>query len=134
MVTESELILIALALPDARQNGTKLEVKGKGFAWVYQEKISGRKGRVERRDVLAVRVASLEEKDALIAADPQKFFTDAHYAGFPAVLVRLAAIETDELTELLTDAWRIRAPRTLVKAFDAQEAAKVIVADSSKDA
>ena len=30
----------------------------------------------------------------LIASDPEKFFTEPHYNGFPAVLVRLAAIDT----------------------------------------
>ena len=104
MVDESELNLIALALPGVSRNGTGFEVKSKGLAWFYQQKIAGRKGWVERRDMLAVRVASLEEKEALLAADPQKFFTDAHYSGFPAVLVRLDAIETDELAELLNDA------------------------------
>lgn len=40
------------------------------------------------------------------------------YDGFPAVLVRLAAIEADELEELITDAWRGQAPRAVVDAFD----------------
>jgi hypothetical protein len=68
--------------------------------------------------VLAVRVANEGEKQMLLAADPDKFFTEPHYNGFPAVLVRLAAIDKAELTELLTDAWRCQAPRALVKEFD----------------
>jgi len=48
---------------------------------------------VPNPEVLAVRVASLAEKDELIAADPEKFFTEPHYNGFPAVLVRLPAID-----------------------------------------
>jgi hypothetical protein len=63
--------------------------------------------------VLAVRVASLAEKEELLAADPEKFFTEPHYNGFPAVLVRLPAIDADELAELITDAWRCQAPRAL---------------------
>ena len=62
---------------------------------------------VEQLDVFAVRVADEEEKQVLIASDPEKFFTEPHYNGFPAVLIRLAAIENDELAELITDAWRI---------------------------
>lgn len=120
MVEEDEWRRIAGALPEAVGDRSGFGVGGKGFAWVYQQKVAGQKGRVERRDVLAVRVASLEEKDALLAADPAKFFTDDHYAGFPAVLVRLAAIEADELAELLADAWRTRAPRRLVKEWDAR--------------
>ena len=51
----------------------------------------------------------------LLASDPDKFFTEPHYNGFPAVLVRLPAIGEDELRELITDAWRIQAPRKLVR-------------------
>jgi len=38
--------------------------------------------------------------------------------GFPAVLIRLAAIDVDELEELIVDAWRCQAPRAVVKEFD----------------
>ena len=69
--------------------------------------------------VLAVRVADEGEKLALIASDPEKFFTEPHYNGYPAVLVRLEAIDEDELTELLTDAWRLSAPRRLLAELDA---------------
>ena len=60
-----------------------------------------------------MRVASLAEKEELLAADPEKFFTEPHYNGFPAVLVRLPAIDAGELAELITDAWRCQAPRAL---------------------
>jgi hypothetical protein len=66
-----------------------------------------------------VRVANAGEKEELLAADPDVFFTEPHYNGFPAVLVRLAAVDVDELAELLTDAWRCQAPKALVKRFDA---------------
>jgi hypothetical protein len=71
--------------------------------------------------VIAVRVANDAEKQLLLASDEQKFFTEPHYNGFPAVLVRLAAIEVDELEELITDAWRCQAPRALVKEFEARD-------------
>jgi len=91
---------IALSLPATNQHGSGFGVNDKGFAWTYMEKVDGQRGRVERSDVLAVRVANADEKEALLAADPEKFFTTAHYNGYPAVLGRLPAIETDELTEL----------------------------------
>ncbi len=87
--------------------------KLKGFAWAWNERIEPKKPRVPNPEVLAVRVASLGEKEALLAADPEKFFTEPHYNGFPAVLVRLTSIDAGELAELITDAWRCQAPRAL---------------------
>src|SRR2546423_104915 len=126
MVREEDVRRIALALPETSEGEGQLgfSVAGKGFAWSWKERVEKKKPRVERRDVLAVRVANEDEKQALIAADPEKFFTEDHYNGFPAVLVRLAAIEVDELEELLTDAWRCRAPRALAAAFDARQRAE----------
>ncbi|MDQ1475979.1 MAG: hypothetical protein QOE62_1208, partial [Actinomycetota bacterium] len=51
----------------------------------------------------------------------KKFFTEDHYNGFPAVLVRLAAIRARELEQLITDAWRTMAPKALAKQFDEEE-------------
>jgi hypothetical protein len=110
---------IALSLPAATQHGTQFRVNDKLFAWTYLERVAGHRSRVERPDILAVRVTGEGEKHALIAEDPGKFFTTEHYNGYPAVLVRLPAIDVDELTELLTDVWRTRAPRRLVADFDA---------------
>jgi hypothetical protein len=87
--------------------------KAKGFAWAWNERIEPKKPRVPNPEVLAVRVASLAEKEELLAADPEKFFTEPHYNGFPAVLVRLSSIDAGELAELITDAWRCQAPRAL---------------------
>ena len=58
---------------------------------------------------------SLVEKDLRIAAEPKKFFTEPHYNGYPAVLVRLSEVRVPELRELLTEAWRCQAPKALVK-------------------
>jgi hypothetical protein len=88
--------------------------KSKGFVWSWMERVEPKKPRVENVDVVAVRVAGEAEKELLLAADPDKFFTEPHYNGFPAVLVRLAAVDVDELGELLTDAWRCQAPRSLL--------------------
>jgi hypothetical protein len=119
LADEFDAARIALTFPMAIQKGTGFEIMEKGFAWFYMQKIPGRKGRVERRDVLAIRVANEDEKQMLIASDPDKFFTDDHYRGFPAILVNLPAIEEDELTELLLEGWRLRAPTTILKQFDA---------------
>ena len=49
------------------------------------------------------------------------FFTESHYNGFPAVLVRLAAIEPDEIEDLIIEAWRCKAPRDLVERYDSSQ-------------
>jgi hypothetical protein len=124
MADQNDVRRLALALPDTTEApdhfafSVRNGAKEKGFAWVWMERPESKKPRVPRPDVLAVRVANREEKDMLLAADAQKFFTEPHYNGFPAVLVRLDAIEVDELRELITDAWRSQAPRKLVRAFD----------------
>ena len=68
-------------------------------------------------DILGARVSDEGVKFALIADDPDVYFTTPHFDGYPAVLVRLAEISEPDLTELITDAWLAQAPKTLVKKF-----------------
>jgi hypothetical protein len=68
-------------------------------------------------DILGARVSDEGVKFALIADDPGVYFTTPHFDGYPAVLVRLAEIDVDELSELITEAWLAQAPKTLAKAF-----------------
>jgi len=88
--------------------------KPKGFAWVWMERVNPKKPRVANPGVLAVRVASVAVRDAMIAAEPAKFFTEPHYSGFPAVLVRLDAVTSTDLRILLAEGWRCMAPRQLL--------------------
>src|SRR5262249_50637825 len=87
--------------------------KEKGFAWVGMERVEPKKPRVPNPKVLAVRVRNEAEKAALLAGDPERFFTEPHYNGFPAVLVRLPAVTSAQLRKLIEDAWRCQAPRGL---------------------
>lgn len=124
MTDQSDVRRIALSLPATREDEDRFAfsvrngAKQNGFVWVWLERIESKKPRVPRPDVIAVRVAGRSEKEALLASDAEKFFTEPHYKGFPAVLARLAAIEAEELEELITDAWRCQAPRRLVRDFD----------------
>ena len=68
-------------------------------------------------EVLMVGVADLGEKDALLAADDRVYFTVPHYDGYPAVLVRLALADVEELHELLVEAWMRTAPKRALKAY-----------------
>ena len=70
--------------------------------------------------IMGARVADEGVKEALVADAPDIYFTTPHFNGYPAVLVRLAAISSKELAELVEEAWLDRAPKTLVKRFLAQ--------------
>jgi len=79
------------------------------FVWAWNERVHPKRPRVPRADVLAVRVSGPDDKAALLAADEDKFFTEPHYDGFPAVLVRLPEVTRGELRALVTEAWRCAA-------------------------
>jgi hypothetical protein len=126
MADQDDVRRIALALPDTVENedrfafSVRSKDKLKGFVWVWLERLESKKARVPRPDVLAVRVANLDEKNLLLSMDEAKFFTEPHYNGFPAVLVRLPAVDSDQLEVLITDAWRSQAPRALLKQLDSR--------------
>jgi hypothetical protein len=111
---------IALGLPGTSEKvswgSLHWRVKDKGFAWerpLRKTDLAALGKGAPSGEILAVRVADLGERDALVAAEPDVFFTIPHFDGFPAVLVRLGSIELDELTEVVTDAWLDRAPARL---------------------
>ena len=126
MADLSDVQRIALALPDTSLDDDRIAFsvttkgKRKGIAWVWMERIHPKQARVPNLSVLAIRVRDLAEKDMLLAARPSALFTEPHYNGFPAVLIRLAAIDVDELEGLLRNAWRCQAPAALVRSFDEQ--------------
>jgi hypothetical protein len=72
-------------------------------------------------DALVVRVIDIADRDALLKSDPDVFFITPHYQGYPAVLVRLEAVDSEMLAELIEDAWRIQAAKRVIAAFDAGE-------------
>ncbi|MFK4761948.1 MmcQ/YjbR family DNA-binding protein [Microbacterium sp. ZW T5_45] len=67
--------------------------------------------------VLGIRVFNLAEKEAMLAAEPDALFTIPHFDGYPAVLLRLDAIDRERLKELVCDAWLLRAPVTVARAW-----------------
>ena len=121
MATQADVRRIALSLPEVEKAAERFAFsvrnkgKLKGFVWVWMERIHPKKPRVPQPKVLAVRVANLTDKDLLLSADPEKFFTEPHYDGFPAVLVRLPVVTARELRPLITEAWRCQAPKNLAK-------------------
>ena len=86
-------------------------------------KVSGRGGMCRLRtdpDALVLRVTDLGEREALLQGQPDVFFSTPHYDGHPYVLVRLEAVDPEELSELLEEAWRLRAPKRVVAQYDAE--------------
>ena len=119
MATQADVRRIALKLPGAveAENHFAFELpqKGrmKGFAWIWMERVGLKKPRVANAGVMAIRVANVAQRDEMIAAEPEKFFTEPHYNGFPAVLVRLEAVSVAHLRVLLEEGWRCMAPAAL---------------------
>src|ERR1700744_4204786 len=68
-------------------------------------------------DILGVRVADEGVKFALIADEPDRYFTTPHFDGYPAVLVKLAAIDEPGLRELIVEAWLTQAQKRLLREF-----------------
>ena len=124
MATQADVRRIALTLPGTTEGTDRfafsVENKGKpkGFVWVWLERKDPKKARTPCPTVLAVRVRDQAEKATLLAGDPDVFFTEPHYNGFPAVLVRLPKVPRALLRKLIVDAWRCQAPRKLVEEFE----------------
>jgi hypothetical protein len=121
MATQADVRRIALSLPEVEEAGVgfafSVPRKGKlkGFVWVWMERVTPKKPRVPNPGVIAVRVANEGQKNALLFADRAKLFTEPHYDGFPAVLVRLDAVTVKDLKVLIAEAWRCQAPAELAQ-------------------
>jgi hypothetical protein len=121
VATQADVRKIALALPGVTEERGRFAFnvqnkgKPKGVAWVWLERIHPKKARVPNPKVLAIRVADEIEKATLLGADADKFFTEAHYNGYPAVLVRLEQVTVPELRELIRQAWSCAAPKPAKK-------------------
>ncbi len=113
MSTFEDAIRIALALPGTAARELDVRVAGKAFIHVYPEKVDPKRPRVPNFGVLVVHVPDLRTKEALIASDPDTYFTTSHYDGYAMVLARLARLNETLLAELVAEAWRCRAPRDL---------------------
>jgi hypothetical protein len=117
---------MAMALPEttADPNGQRFMVRGKGIAWVWLERSDPKRARIPNQKVVGIWVGSEDQKEALLDLDEVGFFTEPHYAGYPAILVRLTEIELPMLERLLTDAWRLRAPRRLRESVERRTGAE----------
>jgi hypothetical protein len=124
MATWEDVRRIALSLPDAyeesRRGRPRWQVRDKGFVWERPLRPSDLRALGEGAPsgpILGAHVEHLIAKDALIADNPDVFFTTPHFDGYPAVLVQLKRIALDELEELIVEAWLARAPKRLAKQY-----------------
>jgi hypothetical protein len=110
---------LALALPEVTEidcDGFDFRVGGHGFVWSYPERRPG-KPRVLRTDIAVMFVGDEAEKQALLLGEPELFFTAPGYDGWPLVMLRLERVDIERLAELITDAWRMRAPAEIASLF-----------------
>ena len=111
MSTEDDVRRLATALPEVTERtsyGTPaFYVAGKIFARIHEEP-----------GVLVSWRESLDDREALLAADPGKFVTTDHYTGHASILIRLDHVEPEELSELLTEAWEARAPKRITRTHE----------------
>ena len=128
MTNQDDVRRIALSLPETTEQPNRFEfrVRNKTFVAVYPERIHPKKARVPNPDGLVVRVANLDEKDALLSTSHEAFFTTDHYDGYASVIVWLSKLELDELEDLIVDAWYAMAPPDLTAAFDAERDSVVV--------
>ena len=129
MVTLDEAAQMALELPEVtegeRHGNRTWAVGGKAFAWErpFSKADIRRFGDTTppAGPIFAVRVADLNDKEAVLAAGAKGFFTIPHFDGYAAVLIQLKLVSKRALREAVVDGWLACAPPKLAEAYMARE-------------
>ena len=116
MADADDVRRLAMALPhvvEIESEGFDFRVADKGFVWSYPERRPGQRRQI-RTDIAVLYVGDEAEKQALVLGEPELFFTTPSYDDWPLVQLRLPEVGVERLAELVSDAWRMRAPESLV--------------------
>jgi hypothetical protein len=123
MASLDDVATVCLALPETTEvvsrGARQWRVKDKLFVWerpLRRTDLDELGAGAPRGTVLGARVPDEGAKAALIADEPDVYFTTHHFDGYPAVLCRLDRLDAQSLTELAAEAWACRAPRRLLAA------------------
>jgi len=115
---------IALALPEAGARSSRglssWRVRDKLFVWERPLRAADLRALGDAAPagpILGARVEHLGAKEALLADDPEVFFTTPHFDGYPAILVRLETISVEDLEEVIVEAWLARAPKRIAQDY-----------------
>jgi hypothetical protein len=127
MASWEDVRRLALALPETSEKTTfgefaAWQVRAKTFAWerpLRDSDLAALGDAAPTGPILAARIPDEGAKEALIADEPGVYFTIPHFNGYPAILVRLAEIDLEELEEILVEAWMCKAPKRLAAAYRA---------------
>jgi hypothetical protein len=124
VATWEDVRRLALGMPDAHEvlsrDMRQWRVKDKLFVWerpLRRSDLEALGDAAPDGPILGARVEHLVAKEALLADDPDVYFTTPHFDGYPAVLVRLERIGLDDLEELTVEAWLARAPKRLLDQY-----------------
>ncbi len=124
MASWDDVRRIALALPETSERpaygNTAWRVRDKLFVWerpLRNKELEELGAAAPDGPILGARVEDLVAKEALLADEPDLYFTTAHFDGYPSVLVRLERIGAEDLRELINEAWLSRAPKRLAQNF-----------------
>jgi hypothetical protein len=124
VATWDDVSRIALSLPEASEQPLRdlrsWRVRDKLFVWerpLRRSDLRALGDGAPTGPILGARVEHLVAKEALIADDPDVFFTIPHFDGYSAVLVQLERISAQELEEVIVEAWLARAPKRLAREY-----------------
>lgn len=128
MASWDDVRSIALSLPEATEQSSygsnqAWSVRGKAFAWerpLRQSDLKALGAQAPKGPILCTRTEHVGVKEALLASDPEVFFTTPHFNGYPAILIRLERITLDDLRDVIIDAWLAQAPKRLAKEYLSQ--------------